>query len=65
LAWLIHDRIDRLAADPCGTPLDVKRLAGRAGFRLRVGHWRVIYDPDNGIRILAVLGIRHRREAYR
>jgi mRNA interferase RelE/StbE len=64
-ARLIRDRIDRLAADPYGTPLDVKRLAGRAGFCLRVGDWRVIYELDNGTRILAVLDVRHRREAYR
>jgi mRNA interferase RelE/StbE len=64
LARLLHDGIDRLAADPYGTPRDVKRLAGRAGFRLRVGDWRVIYELDDGIRVLAVLDIRHRREAY-
>jgi mRNA interferase RelE/StbE len=64
-ARLIRDRIDRLTADPYGTPLDVKRRAGWAGFRLCVGDWRVIYELDDGIRVLAVLDVRHRREAYR
>jgi len=65
LAWLLRDGLDQLAADPYGTPLDAKRLAGRAGFRLRAGDCRVIYGLDDEVRILAVLDIRHRREAYR
>lgn len=45
--------------------MDVKRLTGRAGFRLRVGDWRVIYELDDKVRVLAVEDVRHRREAYR
>lgn len=62
---LIRERIDRLALDPYGAPLDVKRLAGRQGFRLRVGDWRVIYELQDEVRVLAVEDVRHRREAYR
>lgn len=65
LAQLIRDRIALLATDPRGTPLDVKRLTGRAGYRLRVGDWRVIYELDEEIRVLAVEDVRRRREAYR
>jgi mRNA interferase RelE/StbE len=64
-ARLIRDRIELLAADPRGTSLDVRRLTGRAGYRLRVGDWRVIYELADEVRVLAVEDIRHRREAYR
>jgi len=41
---------------------DVKRLKGRAGARLRVGDWRVIfYAEDN---MIVVVAVGHRREIY-
>jgi mRNA interferase RelE/StbE len=41
---------------------DVKRLKGRAGSRLRVGDWRIVfYTEDNTIVVVAV---GHRREIY-
>jgi mRNA interferase RelE/StbE len=41
---------------------DVKRLSGRAGARLRVGDWRIIfYVEDDTIMVVAV---GHRREIY-
>jgi mRNA interferase RelE/StbE len=41
---------------------DVRRLKGRAGARLRVGDWRVIFDEtrDN----IVVVAVGHRREVY-
>lgn len=39
---------------------DVKRLKGRAGLRLRVGDWRVIFYEDRGNIVVAAVG--HRRE---
>jgi mRNA interferase RelE/StbE len=41
---------------------DVKRLKGRAGARLRVGDWRVIFYSEGGTIIVAAVG--HRREIY-
>jgi mRNA interferase RelE/StbE len=63
-ARLVREWVDRLATNPYGTLLDLKGLVGRAGFRLRIGDWRVIYGLDDGIRTLAVSDVRHRREAY-
>jgi len=41
---------------------DVKRLKGRAGSRLRIGDWRIVfYTEDNTIVVVAV---GHRREIY-
>lgn len=45
---------------------NVKRLAGAdTTYRLRVGNYRVLYDLDDEIRIVDVIDVRHRREAYR
>ena len=41
---------------------DVKRLKGRAGMRLRVGDWRVIFYEDQGA--IVVVAVGHRREIY-
>jgi mRNA interferase RelE/StbE len=39
---------------------DVKRLKGRAGVRLRVGDWRVIFYEDHGT--IVVIAVGNRRE---
>ncbi len=41
---------------------DVKRLKGRAGARLRVGDWRVIFYVEGDTIVVAAVG--HRREIY-
>jgi mRNA interferase RelE/StbE len=41
---------------------DVKRLKGRAGARLRVGDWRVVFYVESNTIIVAAVG--HRREIY-
>jgi mRNA interferase RelE/StbE len=41
---------------------DVKKLKGRAGARLRVGDWRVIYYEEAETIVVAAVG--HRRDIY-
>jgi mRNA interferase RelE/StbE len=41
---------------------DVKRLKGRAGARLRVGDWRIVFYLERDTVIVAAVG--HRREIY-
>ena len=41
---------------------DVKRLKGRAGSRLRVGDWRIIFYTEG--RAIVVVAVGHRREIY-
>jgi mRNA interferase RelE/StbE len=43
LSALILEKIGQLAADPLSA-LNVKKLTGRSGYRLRVGDWRVIHE---------------------
>jgi len=41
---------------------DVKRLKGRAGSRLRVGDWRVIFYTEGKTIVIAAVG--NRRDIY-
>ena len=41
---------------------DVKKLRRRAGARLRVGDWRVIFYEERGM--IVVTDVGHRREIY-
>lgn len=43
---------------------DVKKLKGRAGARLRVGDWRVIFYEERGMIVIVVVAVGHRREIY-
>ena len=56
----IEAKIDRFARTGAG---DVRRLKGRAGIRLRIGDWRVIFiETSTAVKIRAV---GHRREIYK
>jgi mRNA-degrading endonuclease RelE of RelBE toxin-antitoxin system len=60
----IDDALARLALDPRDPKVDVKRLQGRADYRLRVGEWRVIFGwqpPDT----LVVTAVGSRQSVYR
>ncbi len=34
-------------------------------YRLRVGHYRIVYQVDQSERIVRILRVRHRRDVYR
>jgi mRNA interferase RelE/StbE len=55
----IDARLSEFAATGIG---NVKRLKGRAGARLRVGDWRLIFEEDADSIIVVAVG--HRREIY-
>ena len=44
---------------------DVRKLAGTETYRLRVGDWRVLFGLEDGGRLMAVLRVLNRRDAYR
>jgi mRNA interferase RelE/StbE len=59
----VRSRIDKRLTEFATTGHgDVKRLKGRAGMRLRVGDWRVIFYEDQETIVVAAVG--HRREIY-
>jgi mRNA interferase RelE/StbE len=55
-----------LGDDPRRQDADIKRLTGHADrYRLRVGDYRVIYEIADEQLIILIVGVGHRREAYR
>ena len=53
-----------LAQEP--RPRGARKLTGaREDWRLRVGDHRVVYEIEYDARLVRVLRVRHRREAYR
>ncbi len=59
----IQGAIALLAHDP--RPPNAKALQGRPGFRVRVGDYRIIYTIEDGVLLIVVVTIGHRREVYR
>jgi mRNA interferase RelE/StbE len=56
-------KIESLAVQP--RPSGCKKLKGeKERWRLRVGDYRVIYSIDDRTRVVDVVTLRHRREAY-
>ena len=55
-----------LGEDPRRPDADIKKLAGYADrYRLRAGDYRVIYEIVDEQLVILVVGVGHRREAYR
>ncbi|MGQ9657416.1 MAG: type II toxin-antitoxin system RelE family toxin [Fimbriimonadales bacterium] len=52
-----------LAEDP--RPRGCVKLKGRESWRVRVGHYRVLYEIDDTSRTVTILDVGHRREVYR
>jgi mRNA interferase RelE/StbE len=46
-------------------PVNSLQMKGGQGFRLRIGDYRVLYDIDDGNKIVNLRRIGHRREIYR
>jgi len=59
----VRDAIRGLVAEP--RPSGSKKLAGRNGWRIRVGSYRVIYEIDDSNHSIIILHIGHRRDVYR
>jgi len=55
----LRTRLERFAETGHG---DVKALKGRAGMRLRVGDWRVIFYEQRDA--IVVVAVGHRRDVY-
>jgi mRNA interferase RelE/StbE len=53
-----------LANDPWAPNLDIRRLRGQQGHRLRIGDWRVIYEIDSEEGTIVIVRIRPRGGAY-
>lgn len=58
----IQGAIALLAQDP--RPPGARALKGRDGLRVRVGDYRVIYTVDDGVLVVVVVRLGHRRDVY-
>jgi len=64
LAQSVLTTIEGLQRDP-RTP-GCKKLEGSVNlWRIRIGHYRVLYAIDDEHRMVDVIAVRHRRDAYR
>ena len=56
----LRGAITLLAEDP--RPPASRQLRGRPGWRVRVGDYRIVYTIDDGLLVVVVITIGHRRE---
>lgn len=61
----IAEKIHQLGENPDNPALDTRQLEGEPYYRLRVGGWRVIYDRDDEVRVIAIEKIKPRGDAYK
>ena len=59
----VREAIRALAHNP--RPPGCLALTGRAGWRIRVGNYRVIYEINDGQHTVTILHVGHRRDVYR
>jgi mRNA interferase RelE/StbE len=59
----VRERLIALADDP--RPPGCAKLTGRAGWRVRVGDYRVLYDIDDAAKAVTVVHVGHRSDVYR
>ena len=59
----IEDKIESLHEDP--RPVGCKKLAGREGWRIRSGNYRILYKIDDRARTVIVDHVGHRSDVYR
>ncbi len=63
-ATLIFEKIKILAKDPSNKALNIKKLKGIEGYRLKVGEYRVIYEIENNRLIINIIKIQSRGSVY-
>ena len=65
LAARFLEAFESLAADPRCADLDIKRLSGRDGYRLRIAGWRALYRVECDRLVVLVLDIGTRGDVYK
>ena len=63
----IRERIWKvlLSLEHAPRPAGCKKLSLLDQYRMRVGKYRILYSVDDAHRLVTVVSVRHRREAYR
>lgn len=55
----------KLSYDPDDPTLEIKKLVGQSGYRLRVGDRRIIFLRDDSINVIAIEKIKSRGDVYK
>lgn len=63
-AQAIRDAVAMYALDPGDPKVDVRRVVGGDGYRLRVGGWRCLFEVDAEAELIRVYLIRRRGDVY-
>jgi mRNA interferase RelE/StbE len=61
----IAEKITMLGENPDDPKSDVKKLTGQPFYRLRIGQWRVIFDRQDNVKIIAIETLNPRGDAYK
>lgn len=61
----ITEQLKLLGLNPDDPELDIKKMVGEPYYRLRIGNWRVIFDRQDQVRIIAIEKIKARGDAYK
>ena len=56
-------RIEALRNDP--RPTDCEKLSGQERYRVRQGHYRILYRVADTALVVEIVKVGHRREVYR
>ena len=59
----INRAIARLAENP--RPPSAKKLTARDGYRVRVGDYRILYQVDDGVKVVIIYRVMSRGDVYR
>ena len=59
------DKLHELAAGPDKLSADIDTLKGRAGYRLRVGRYRILYTRREDKLTIEIVKIRSRGDIYK
>lgn len=60
----VQAAIELLAENP-RPPAATKLVGGSGEWRVRTGDYRIVYEIDDGVLVVLVVAIGHRREIYR
>lgn len=63
-AQRIRHELKKMAENTERRDMDIKTLQGRPAFRLRVGDMRIIFEQDDQARVIDVLRVAPRGQAY-
>ena len=61
----IVDKLHEIKENPDDPNLDVDKIIGKSGYRLRVGQYRIIYTRHRNELIIEVVKIRPRGDIYK